>query len=221
MTLVFIGIGVLILIGAGALAFQTLGKKQKSGGRQIPFYQRRSSLLSDNERLYYDTLLQVVGQKSLVFPKVRLADLVNTPPSSPHSFRLHWQRVQRRCVDFLVCTPANMAPALAIRMETRADRKRRMQLGPDVVDDVLDMSRIPLLRVEVEDQYDPARIARDIRASLARGHKGASMGQPGEESAQVVANPALLELAQERLPFLKRWTSVLWGFVTNNKHVKV
>lgn len=227
MTLVFIGLSILVVAGAAALVLQSRGGSRRAHG-QIPFYQPRKSLLNDNHRKYYETLLRVVGDNTKVFPKVRLADIVNPPPSSPHSFRVHWQRVQRRWVDFLLCTPANMAPVLAIRMETRAERKRRREVGPDVLDDVLDMARIPLLRVEVEERYEAVRVARDIRAALAQNTQGpetpiASAEPVLElESETGDENPTLLCFTRNWLPTFSRWSSVLWGLVASRetKHIK-
>ncbi len=220
MTWLFVGLGVLVVVGAAALILIGHGGKEKHRG-QIPFYQKRSSLLNENQRRYYDTLLQVVGDKSLVFPKVRASDLVNPPPSSPHSFRVHWQRVQRRHVDFLICTPANLTPTLAIRLETRAEKKRRLQSGPDVVDDVVDMAQIPFLRVEMVETYEASRIARDIRNALARGGEIASTNS-GDSVQHNPRSAQLRQVAQERMPTFSRWSSVLWGLLSgNSKQVKI
>ena len=220
MTWLFVGLGMVVVVGAIALVVSGRGGNKEHRG-QIPFYQRRSSLLSENQRRYYNTLLQVVGDKSLVFPKVRASELVNPPPSSPHSFRVHWQRVQRRYVDFLICTPANLTPTLAIRLESRAERKRRMQTGPDVVDDVVEMARIPFMRVEVEDDYDPSRVARDIRNALARSGQAAT-STSGDTVQHEPRSTQFVRVAQERLPTFSRWSSVLWGLVSgNSKQLKI
>jgi len=216
MTGLFIGVGALVLLGAVLLAVAVMRSgEQRRQRRAIPVYQSRNGILSDNEKAYYKILLQVVGSHSQVFPKIRLADIVNPPPASNHHYKVHWQRVQRRYVDFLLCTPANLAPVLVIRLESRADKRRRQQEGMDIVDDVLDMAGIPILRADIAPQYDPVAVAREVRAALTR-KPGGGLDAPVSRSAQG-SGSTLSEFARTKLPTFHKWTSVLWGLVAGQQ----
>lgn len=98
----------------------------------------------------YHALSEVIDADKVVFAKVCLAELVAKPKSSQQNLK-HWHRVQRRRLDFLICSESSLEPTLAIKLENELDSKRRRKFGPDVVEEVLDDIGLPLLRLNAED----------------------------------------------------------------------
>lgn len=76
-------------------------------------YQKKWYLLSPAERDFYETLRQVIGDRYLIFTKVRLLDLLWLPQNLPNR-QTHMNRVQAKHVDFVLCHPQTVAPALVI-----------------------------------------------------------------------------------------------------------
>lgn len=178
-----------------------------------PSYLKRESLLLEHEQRYFTTLVQVVGNHGRVFPKVRLSDFLQ-PHGVSAEQRAHWMRVQRRCVDFLLCSPNNLAPVLAIDLDTRAKKRRRdASPGGDVLDKALKTANIPLLRIRATREYDPHEVLHQIRLALATSEEPvhewfADPPEPEEGWWQ-----PWLRAVEHQLPTLRRWTSELWGVV--------
>ncbi len=128
-------------------------------------FERQRSLLSPQQRALYQELIKLVGANSVVLPRVNLSALVKPPGDHP-SYENHWKRVLREWVDFVVCSPSSISPVLAIKLETRVERKRRKLGGLDVLEDTLTSARIPLLRIKSADSYDANEIMSSIRFSL-------------------------------------------------------
>ena len=88
--------------------------------------ERKSSLLSDDEKLFYNVLKQTVSDQCTVFSKVRLLDLVDinghiVTRAQGEQFR----RISRRVLDFLVCSPITLKPVIGIVLDHRQSRLRR------------------------------------------------------------------------------------------------
>ena len=204
---------VLLLIGFGALlvvaltAWFTQGRRKVIAYGDVQVYQRRSSLLSRQERAYFDVLDQAVGAHSRIFPKVRLAEIITYPAPNPR-FRPHWQRVQRRCVDFLLCTPNSLTPVLAVKLESRADRRKREMHGVDVLDDALELAGLPLMRIPLANEYELDVVAREIRSTLARAQGGDTAQWFASEEEQPEEG-LFTRFLRERLPTFTRWTGDL------------
>jgi hypothetical protein len=173
-----------------------------------PSYLRRESLLLEHEQRYFATLTRVVGRHARVFPKVRLSDLVEPQGVQPEQ-RNHWMRVQRRCVDFLLCSPNSLAPVLAIDLDTRIKKRRRESSpGGDVLDKALKTADIPLLRVRATREYDEREVLQQIRLALATSQ---------EPVQEWFADPPRQHrswrqrLVEEAIPTFSRWTEELRG----------
>jgi hypothetical protein len=133
--------------------------------RGFPEFERQRSLLSPQQRALYQELIKLVGAYSVVLPRVNLSTLVKSPGDHP-SYEDHWKRVLREWVDFVVCSPSSISPVLAIKLETRMERKRRKLGGLDVLEDTLTSARIPLLRIKSSESYDANEIMSSIKFVL-------------------------------------------------------
>lgn len=184
-------------------------KSSDSGVIAVPAYQRKA-LLGGTQRELYDRLTEAVGAHSQVFVKVRLADLVRNPGQNP-KFRSHWIRVQRRAVDFLLVSRSSLAPVMAIKLESKADNKRRRVRGPDTIEEVLHDIDVPLLRLPVQEHYEAKDLVRKMRFTLSDHKRKSNGAEPfNAEEATPSPNQAVVKFAREKFPTLSRWTSGLW-----------
>lgn len=198
----------LLLAGSLVAWYVQVYKRRPGIVDDEPSYLKRESLLLEHEQRYFTTLTQVVGRHARVFPKVRLSDFIQPHGVSPEQ-RAHWMRVQRRCVDFLLCSPNNLSPVLAIDLDTRVKKRRReTSPGGDVLDKALRAANIPLLRIRATREYDPHEVLHQIRLALATSE------EPVQEwfaDPRVEPEVSWWQMLEDQLPTLRRWTSGLWG----------
>lgn len=93
-------------------------------------YQKKWYLLSPAERDFYDALRQAVRDRYLIFAKVRLLDLLWLPDKMEN--RLHYiGRVASKHVDFVLCHPQTVAPALVIELGDASHQLPERSRGSD------------------------------------------------------------------------------------------
>lgn len=128
----------------------------------VPKYKLRGSgVLNRQEIDLHDTLHEIFDGKNEVLAKLSLAELVAIPGRDKRYLH-HWRRVQRRTLDFLVCTRRTFIPILAIKLETEAEGKKRRANGRDVIDSVLEDIGVPLLRLRRRDKHEAKDLAKQI-----------------------------------------------------------
>jgi len=78
-----------------------------------------------------------------------------------------------RHVDFLLCHPNTLAPIAGVNLEPKVQRDSDLnKLKTDArtdsfTEDVLRLANVPLLKLVVSDDYDPADISRRLKLVLA------------------------------------------------------
>lgn len=200
-----------LLLGAIVAWYLRVYRKRPMIYDDQPSYLKRESLLMEHEQRYFRTLMQVVEGHARVFPKVRLSDLVQPQGTQPEQ-RAHWMRVQRRCVDFLLCSPNNLEPVLAIDLDTRVKKRRREQSpGGDVLDKALKTASVPLLRIRATREYEANEVLHQIRLALATSEEPVQEWFEEHPKPQAPWWHFWRRFAENQLPTLSRWTSELRG----------
>ena len=174
----------------------------------LPPYRVRKSFLNTQEFAYLNALKQALGDEFQIFPKVRLPQVLGHPGHDPQ-FRVHWTRVQRRFVDFLVCD-SSLKPALAVKFDPSANRRHKSP-KEDVLEDALGAAELPLLRVVPANSYDLDEITYKIKFAMARHEP--QLGANNQQSKSAGDNSFMNsgnENTDSRFLRLRRWTSDLW-----------
>jgi hypothetical protein len=141
-------------------------------GTRIPHLRRQKSLLTLPQQALYKTLIRAVGPETLiVLTRINLGHLVQRPNDNPN-YRAHWQYISNQWIDFVLCNPAGFTPVLAIKLETRAERRQRLERARthpnerDTTEEILSGAKIPLLRLMAVNDYDFAPVMNEIRRLL-------------------------------------------------------
>jgi hypothetical protein len=140
----------------------------------LPLYKRRGRFLGEAERALFDCLQRVLGQAYHVFVKVKLSDLVEPQVESGNRVhQLHWIKVHRQTIDFLICRKHDMAPLVAIRVLPRTDYARRGISSHDVIDTVLRDIGLPRITLSEKKRYDPDDLKKKLKVAMAENQDGA------------------------------------------------
>ena len=178
-------LGVLLAIAIGVILI--LSQQKRASGRISFGYRRKPYLLSKAERSFYGVLTQAMGDKALIFSKVRVADLL-TPQKGLN--RSNWQRafnqISAKHVDFLLCDPKDCAVKLAIELDDASHGSTKRQKRDAFLEQACESAGLPLLRIRAARGYGVADIRQQVEAVLFPVQHGSSVQEPGQLEGQGV-----------------------------------
>ena len=208
-SLIFLIVVLGALLAAG---WWVLNRRNKSVPSPVfPPYTVRKTVLGQQELAFKEVLQKVMGEDSIIFAKVGLGHILEFP-GNHLEIRMHWARVQRRSVDFLVCD-LDQTPVLAIKFDANPGRRGK-NTREDVLKDSLGAAELPLLIIRPADGYQLEEVKIRIKYALAR--QDSLLNDDGS-----VLHDADLEddeFSDSMLPKLKRWTSGLWETASRRLH---
>lgn len=135
------------------------------GSNEPPAYRRKKRLLSFQERRFYRTLQQEVGQEYEVLAKVRIGDVIELA-NEPYDRKRYSTLLWGRHFDFLVCDRFSMLPLLAIELDDSSHTRYDRQKSDAVKTWLCEQSGLPLLRFQAEVKYTQDTIGRAVRQRL-------------------------------------------------------
>jgi hypothetical protein len=128
-------------------------------------YRRKDYLLSKAERSFFGVLQQVVADQYLIFAMVRIADLVYIPRGTEKR-QSHFNRIQSKHIDFVLCDKDAVRPLLAIELDDSSHKRKDRQDRDSFVDSALQAAGLPLLRVPARKAYNPDNLRQSIRDAI-------------------------------------------------------
>lgn len=141
----------------------------------LPLYKRRSRFLREADQALFACLQRVLGQAYHVFVKVKLSELVEPQVETGNRVhQLHWIKVHRQTVDFLICRNHDMVPLVAIRVLPRTDYARRGISSHDVMDTVLRDIGLPRITLSEKKRYGPDDLKKKLKMAMAENQYRAS-----------------------------------------------
>lgn len=128
-------------------------------------YRKKDYLLTAAERSFYEVLCSVVDGQLLVFAKVRLADLVYMPKGTTNR-QTHFNRIQSKHVDFVLCTRDKLSPVLVIELDDASHEEESRRDRDTFVDAALTAAGLPILHIPAQRSYVPADLAAAIQHTI-------------------------------------------------------
>jgi very-short-patch-repair endonuclease len=129
-----------------------------------PFFKRKY-LLTTAERRFFDVLRRVVGE-TLVFPKIRLADLVQADERHVRR-KSNFNYIKAKHIDFVICD-STFSPRVAVELDDKSHQRADRRARDRDVNRILQIASLPILRVPVRRTYDEQEIAGQILAKIRR-----------------------------------------------------
>lgn len=126
-------------------------------------YQQQAALLTPSERLFYGALLQAIDSDTVVFSKVRVADLLK--PADGLS-RSQWQtafnKVSAKHVDFVLCDSGSLAVKMLIELDDRSHQQKVRISRDEFLNSACQSAKLMLIRVKAQSAYR----VEDVRAQI-------------------------------------------------------
>jgi hypothetical protein len=143
---------------------QIAGAGKPTAAANLP-YRKKDYILTAAERSFYEVLCSVLDGQLLVFAKVRLADLVYMPKGTANR-QTHFNRIQSKHVDFVLCTRDKLSPVLVIELDDASHEEESRRDRDTFVDAALTAAGLPILPIPAQRSYVPADLAAAIQQKL-------------------------------------------------------
>ena len=98
-------------------------------------------------------LSEAVTDRYFIFAKVRLADLLWLPKGT-ESWQSHFNRMQSKHVDFVICDRASIRPLLCVELDDASHGQASRQTRDAFVEAALLAAGLPFIRVRAAKAYN-------------------------------------------------------------------
>jgi len=134
-------------------------KEQKG---RLP-YRLRESFLSTPELALFRVLQNMAGRHYVVCPKVALNDIfyIVRPNENVHFFN----KIFRKHVDFLLCDPDTLKPAIAVELVKPVGRNEKRE-ADQFMHDLFLSAGIPLVHIPSSERYSETDLAGLLQVAI-------------------------------------------------------
>lgn len=132
-------------------------------------YKSAQRILSPTELSFFRAI-NTLEMRAIICPKVRLADIltVDLPSASHSAWRIAFNQIAAKHVDFLFVDPDTAKPLLVIELDDRSHDRAKTVKRDSFVNAALVKARIPFVRYRARRTYSPADIRTAIDEAFAR-----------------------------------------------------
>ena len=166
MQYVVIFLFVMVIVAAAilrktGLLDQLLANSSGKSAAALP-YRKSEYLLTKAERALYEVLLQSVDEDLLVFPKIRVLDLLWLPKGTENR-QTFMNRVQSKHVDFVLCRKDTVSPEVVIELNDKSHRAKSRQQRDEFLESVFRAAGLAFLPIRAQSAYDTRELTRLIK----------------------------------------------------------
>lgn len=128
-------------------------------------YRLRDTFLSTPERALLQVLQTMVGRHYVICPKVGLNDLfyIIRPNENVHFFN----KIFRKHVDFLLCDPTSMKPAIGVELVKPVVRTETRE-SDQFMEDLFLSAGLPLVHVPSSERYSDKDLAELFQLAIMK-----------------------------------------------------
>lgn len=108
-------------------------------------YSRKDTIMTQDEISFYQRLEAIAGNRYYIFPQIHLTALAKNETKGKY-YRLGYQRINRRSVDYVLCDKATLKPVYAIELDDRTHDSPKRQARDTIVETILKEINLPLVR---------------------------------------------------------------------------
>jgi very-short-patch-repair endonuclease len=161
---------------------QWLGLAPKPKPKPSFPYHLRDDFLSPAEISFYHVLQNVIGDGAIICPKVSLGDLFYAKTGDYGKNRSWMNRIDRKHVDFLVCTAKTMRPIFGVELDDSSHRREQRMERDRFVNRVFSAAGLPLARVKAQAQYNTDELKAYLRQTIAQAEEQRATSAAPEET---------------------------------------
>ncbi len=153
--LVAIVIGVVFLLGI----LKELCRKSAPGSD----YRIRDRFMSKAERSFFGVLCKAVGERYVVFAKVRVADVI-TPSKSPD--RSRWQsafnRISSKHFDYILCDPSTLSVEQVVELHDKSHKTTKRAKRDEFLRAACESAGLPFREFTAKARYSIDEVSKGL-----------------------------------------------------------
>jgi len=128
-------------------------------------YEVRQTLMTPNERIFFEKLRRAIGDKYDIYPQVNLDKIFKIKYlGNKFAFNAAKWAIDRRSVDYLLVEKETQSPKVAIELDGSSHERRDRIERDEKVGSIFDYNGIPLVRFNVGDSFNES----ELRAKFER-----------------------------------------------------
>ncbi len=170
----------LVVVNVGIWMFKRWFSSKPSSAKNFNFlYKRKQYFFTRSENDFFGLLQRTLeGRSVIVFPKVRVADVLESTSND----RAGFNRISQKHVDYLLVSLPNFQPIMAIELDGKSHGSEKQQKRDAVKDQAFKSAGVPLVRVPVsrdlsdvmllsilEPHLKPVPVLSNARKAFSRG----------------------------------------------------
>ena len=117
-----------------------------------------TSLMNDNEQIFFKQLLNIFKNKYYIFPQVCLMAYINT-------LSIETKQELYRFPDFLICDK-KFQPIIVLELNGESHKQQYTKLRDKSVKSILQSCKIPLLQFKNNKQYEDKKLKEIIESEI-------------------------------------------------------
>lgn len=155
-------IGLLFLVALVVILFFILPPAKEKDGYS---YLVREYVMSKSEQACFNTFKEVVGEKYYIFPQMHLPTFLDHKIVGQNWFGA-FRHIDEKSVDFILCDKQTFLPVLAVELDEKSHEQPVRQERDREVERILDVAKMPLLRIRNEDIHDKRELLKKIEGKI-------------------------------------------------------
>ncbi len=119
-----------------------------------PLYERQKELLTSAERSFYGVLLRAVDSKTVVFSKVRVADVLKPVSGLDRSkWQTAFNKISAKHFDFVLCDVKTLSVQMVIELDDGSHQKKARVNRDDFLNAACKSAKLDLIRIKAQRDY--------------------------------------------------------------------
>jgi len=151
-----------------------------SNGRstnQFP-YIKKGSFFTTGEGSFYRVLKSTLGDEFEIFGQVRIADLLEVKRGLSNSQRQkHFNKIQAKHVDFVLCDPTTLNIICAIELDDKSHKRKDRVARDNFLDEAFKAAGLPLVRFKAKYTYAHNEIIENLSRHIDMPKNTPAIGQ--------------------------------------------
>jgi hypothetical protein len=115
-------------------------------------YQKKEYIFSSAEFRFYKALREHLDHQYAICPKMRLLDIFHLPKDTKR-YQVHFNKIARKHVDFVICHSNSMSPICAIELDDSSHRRAKGIERDNFINSVYNSAHFPLIHYIVANSY--------------------------------------------------------------------